>query len=86
MRKVKKITLFALVAISVIAACKRETSLHTIQGNLKSDCSQLMTNAEVALKSLGGSINSETLIIGSAIINLPMNWKKMKKAPLNLSC
>lgn len=74
MIKVKKITLFAVVAISAIA-CKRETSLHTIQGNLKSDCSQAMVNAEVALKSLGGSINSETLIIGSAITNESGNFQ-----------
>lgn len=64
-----KITYFSLLGALILAlvACDKETSLHTVQGNLKSDCSQAMANVEIALKTIGGSIGSQPLIVGSAI-------------------
>lgn len=72
-----KLFSYSLLGIVFLAlvACDKETSLHTIQGNLKSNCSQPLANAEVALKTADGSLGAEPLILGSAITQSNGNFQ-----------
>lgn len=72
-----KIYHFIVCGLATLAfyACDKEATIHTIQGNLKRDCTQPLTNAEVALKTAGGSISTEPLILGSAITSTNGNFQ-----------